>query len=331
MSIALTGGLKGIGMRVRIGVLCVAVGILCFSVVVVARADEPSFVRWLAAGEPGDETIRDYWERAKREELTAAEVVDLATMVFHRGFPKDSLKLYKRALELDPELYEAWFRIGLVEHKLHDLDNARQAYQRCLKKRPGHGWCNFYRGLLEEQLGHSTAALEHYERSFKHAPELADPRVNPEVLNSKLVLAARLRDYEERRFEAALPMSLLEPAHVRRVRRQYEPTPVPVSTPAPETDETTESSGEVSSSGGADRQRSAPQPTAKTSPRSPPRSIPARRVAPSTPTPTESEPRGGVSDTSTGDVSPVPIGSTSDEARLMPWWPRLSQTALVLV
>ncbi len=331
MTILLAVGLKGIGMRVRIGVLCATVGILCLSAVVVVRADEPSFVRWLAGGDPGDETIRDYWERAEREELTAAEVFDLATMVFHRGFPKDALQLYKRALDLDSELYEAWFRIGLVEHKRHDLDNARQAYQRCLKKRPGHGWCNFYLGLLEEQLGHSTAALEHYERSFKHAPELADPSFNPEVLNSRLVLGARLRDYEERRFEAALPMSYLQPARVRRVRRQYEPTPAEVPTPAPEPDAVTEASGGASSSSAAEKQGSVPQPTVKPKRRSPPRSIPARRVTPSSPTPTKSDPPRGVPGTSTGEVPPVPIGNTSDEAHLMPWWPRLSQTALVLV
>ena len=163
-------------MRARIGVLCVAVGILSLSAVVAARADEPGFVRWLVADDPGDETIRDYWERAERDELTAAELVDLGTMVFYRGFPEDALKIYKSALDLDPELYEAWFRMGLAEHTLNDLDNARQAYRRCLQQRPGHGWCNFYLGLLEEQLGHSSNALMYFEKSFKHAPQLSDPK-----------------------------------------------------------------------------------------------------------------------------------------------------------
>jgi len=311
-------------MRARIGVLCVAVGILSLSAVVVAWADEPAFVRWLSAGEPGDETIRDYWERAEREELSAAELVDLGTMVFYRGFPKDSLEFYKRALDLDPELYEAWFRMGLAEHNQNELDNARQAYRRCLKQRPGHAWCNFYLGLLEEQLGHSTNALEHYERSFRHAPELADPKFNPAVLSSRLVLGAQLRDYDVRRFEAMLPMSYLQPAHVRKVRRKYEPTPTPVPEAAVEASEA------GSSSSFSATQESAPQPTAAPKPQKPPRSMPARRVTPLAPTPTGSDRSSGSSETSPG-VSAVPIGNTSDEAHLMPWWPRLSQTAFVLV
>jgi hypothetical protein len=315
-------------MRARIGVLCVVVGVVCTSAVVVARADEPAFVRWLAADDPGDQTIRNYWERAERDELTAPQLVDLGTMVFYKGFPKDSLQFYKRALDLDPNLYEAWFRLGLAEHTQNELDNARQAYRRCLKQRPGHGWCNFYLGLLEEQLGHSTNALEYYERSFKHAPELADPKYNPAVLGSRLVLGARLRHYDERRFEAALPMSYLQPAHVRRVRRQYEPTPAPTPVPAPGAGADASEAG--TSYGGASTNASAPQPTAKPKSRKPPRSIPARRVTPSTPTPTGSDTPVGSSESSTG-VPLVPIGNTSGEAHLMPWWPRLSQMALVLV
>ena len=96
-------------------------------VVVSAAADEPMFVRWLVMDDPGDETIRDYWERAERDELDPPGLVDLGTMLFYRGYPKDAVRVFKSALDLDPDLYEAWFRIGLVEHSEGDLDNAEQA------------------------------------------------------------------------------------------------------------------------------------------------------------------------------------------------------------
>lgn len=224
--------------RAQVGVLCFAVVVIGIGVVVQAVADEPMFVRWLVADDPGDETIRDYWQRAERGELDPPALVDLGTMLFYRGYPKDAVRMYRRALDIDPDLYEAWFRIGLAEHSEGNLDNARQAYQRCLKKLTGHGWCNFYLGLLEEQLGHSSNALYYYRRALKFAPELADPTVNPEVMASKLFLGVQLQDQDRRRFKGALPMSYLEPAQVNQVRRQYEPTPIPtpvaVESPAPE-------------------------------------------------------------------------------------------------
>ena len=115
-----------------------------------------------------------------------------------------------------------------------DLDSANQAYKRCLKKLTGHGWCNFYLGLLEEQLGHSSNALYYYRRALKFAPELADPNVNPEVMSSKLMLGVQLQDRDRRQFVESLPMPYLEPGKVERVRRQYElpPTPEPEEAPA---------------------------------------------------------------------------------------------------
>jgi tetratricopeptide (TPR) repeat protein len=248
----------------------------------VASTDEPMFVRWLVMDDPGDETIRDYWERAERDELDPPDLVDLGTMLFYRGYPKDAVRLFKRALDRDPDLYEAWFRIGLVEHSEGNLDNARQAYKRCLKKLTGHGWCNFYLGLLEEQLGHSSNAMYYYRRAVKFAPELASPRVNPEVMASQLMLGVQLKDLDRRRFKASLPMPYLEPGNVQRVRRQYEPTPTPEPTemPAAEVEEAPPQS--EPHKGQPQPTRVQPQPT-QAQPVRPPRPAVPRRAT--TPTP----------------------------------------------
>jgi hypothetical protein len=200
--------------------MILVIGALSLCVVLMVEADEPMFVRWLVVDDPGDATIRDYWERAERNELKAPELVDLGTMLFARGYPKDAVRNYEKALDLDPDLYEAWFRIGLVEHSQGNLREARDAYKKCLKRLTGHGWCNFYLGLLEEQIGHTTEALDYYRRAFKFAPELSDPKVNPEMLTSDLAFAAKLREYDRVTFSEAMPMRFLQPKKVERVKRR---------------------------------------------------------------------------------------------------------------
>lgn len=75
-------------MRAKFGsLLFVVVAIVVFSAAV-AVTDEPMFVRWLVMDDPGDETIRDYWERAEREELDPPAMVDLGTMLFIAAIPK---------------------------------------------------------------------------------------------------------------------------------------------------------------------------------------------------------------------------------------------------
>lgn len=210
-----------------------ATGMALFFLVFEASASDPIFVKWLVVDDPGDETIRYYWVQAEAGELGPAELVDLGTMLFYRGWPNDAVGYYKAALELDPELSEAWFRIGLAKHHSGDLSGARSAYKKCLKLQSGHGWANFYLGLLEEQTGEAKSAMEHYEMAFKHAPALADPEINPEILSSKLALGAQVRHFDRERFEKTMPMPYLEPKTVREVRRQYEDTPTPTATPWP--------------------------------------------------------------------------------------------------
>lgn len=192
---------------------------------------DPVFVQWLVSGDPGDETIRDYWSRAKRDQLDAAGYVDLGTMLFYRGWPKDAIRMYREALKRDNKLYEAWFRIGLVRHRAMEYEDARAAYKKCLKLLSGNGWCNFYLGLLEEQTSHPTKALEYYRRAYKVAPELADPKINPDVMYSKIQLGAAMRQQDRERFTDTVPMPYLDPAQVETIRARYLPTPTPTPTP----------------------------------------------------------------------------------------------------
>jgi tetratricopeptide (TPR) repeat protein len=192
-----------------------------------------------------------------------------------------------------------------VEHSEGDLDSARQAYKRSLKKLTGHGWCNFYLGLLEEQLGHSSDALYYYRRALKFAPELANPRVNPEVMASKLMLGVQLQDQDRRRFNDSLPMPYLEPGKVERVRRQYEPRLPPETEAAVETPL-------------KEKQQPQPQPTpAQSAP--PPRPAPPRRA----PKPTTASPQGAEDHDARTPYDMPPIGVVSDEAHFVPVWPTL--------
>lgn len=199
-----------------------AVGVaLALSVVIEVRAKQPVFVSWLVADDPGDQTILHYWERFELEELSATEMVDLGTMLFYRGYPKDAIRVFRSALNQEKELYEAWFRIGLVEHQQGNLRDARIAYKRCLKLLKGHGWCNFYLGLLEEQDGHGKKAMEYYRAAFRYAPVLADREVNPEMASSDLSLGAWLMMAQDAAFKSTLPMPYLHPNRVENVKDHF--------------------------------------------------------------------------------------------------------------
>ncbi len=323
------------------------VGLALFSMVVEVAANDPIFVKWLVIDDPGDETIRAYWQMAETEELGAKELVDLGTMLFYRGWSNDAVTYFHQALDIDPELSEAWFRIGLVKHQGGDLSGAESAYKKCLKKQSGHAWANFYLGLLEETMGKSAAALEHYQTAFKHAPELANPKVNPEILSSRLQLGAQIRHFDSERFERHMPMPVVAPDSMRKVRRGFNATPTPeptetlapivgprvVQTPTPvkkkanaRNQKTGKAAGAAgvsasgTSSGGAATGRSQSSTT----------TAPTPSASENTPFGFRAPPpdQGGTG--STGGSTPK-IGDTSPEASLRPLWPWLYELAEAMI
>lgn len=322
-----------------------ATGLAVLLLVSNVAAEDPIFVKWLVIDDPGDATVHEYWQRAEAGQLNAEELVDLGTMLFYRGWPNDAIKYFKQALDLNPELSDAWFRTGLVEHHRGELADARSAYKKCLKIQSGHAWANFYLGLLEEQTGDGRSAMEHYEMAFKHAPELANPEINPEILASKLQLGAKVKHFDAQRFQNTMPMPFLEPATARKVRKSFEPVPTIVPTPGPETAAPEPTPTPTRSSGSASTAGSRSAVT-----RSPGRSTTAGAAAGAT---AGSAAGGGGSATALPDANNTPygvpknmnqgatgseggtttprIGNTSPEASLGPLWPGLYRIAAAFI
>lgn len=327
-------------MKLAPTVAALAIALALFVVVFEAAATDPIFVKWLVIDDPGDETIRLYWQRAEAGELSAEQLVDLGTMLFYRGWPGDAKRYLKKALDLDPKLSDAWFRIGLVKHHGGDLAGARSAYKKCLKLQSGHAWGNFYLGLLEEQTGEARSAMEHYERAFKHAPELADPRINPEILSSKLQVGALVQHFDRERFKRSLPMPVLDTEALRDARRQVKretaarPTPTPsaaAASPAEQSESrSTHSAAGVVTTTGAVRGagRGGGGTASRPVSREAAGDVPEQKSYPygfPTPAPNASGSRSGA-----GGVAPR-IGETSPDARLEIRWPALDRLAEILI
>ena len=172
---------------------------------------EPIFLHWLNPKIPGDRVILEYWSKVKAHKASPAEMLDLGTMLYKHGFSRDAVRIYHRTGKAYPTLAEPWFLAGLVEHEGNHLKAARRNYKRCLKILTGNGWCNFYMGLVDEQLGHPFDAMHFYDQAFRFDPDLANPKVNPEVLKSKLQLGAFVRRLNQEQFASNMPMKYYEP------------------------------------------------------------------------------------------------------------------------
>jgi len=134
----------------------------------------------------------------------------MGQLLREKGFPKDAEVEFERAVNADPTLFSAWYNLGLVRQARGDYPGALFAYRRTLHYRKGHSAALFQLGLMEEQRQNTEAAIDDYAKAFSINRSLLDVRVNPRILDSKLIDLALLRLY---------------PIEHAKESTQFEPTP----------------------------------------------------------------------------------------------------------
>ncbi|HEY6880867.1 MAG TPA: tetratricopeptide repeat protein, partial [Polyangiales bacterium] len=164
------------------------------------------------------EGVRD--DRALRAFVEGAE--QLA-----RGTPKSlarAKELLTQAIELNPNLWEAHYDLGLVERRLGALDRARAPLENAHRLKPDAAEPLFALADVALALGDRDAAASYLEQYLQREPTLID---------AKLALAAVER--ERGKLDRALSLArevlvkdpraikaLLEVGRIYRTREEYE-------------------------------------------------------------------------------------------------------------
>jgi tetratricopeptide (TPR) repeat protein len=175
------------------------------------------FERFLSPDNPRDRAIMSYMALDKAGKATSSDLANLGVLILEKGFPHDAEHYLRQALKIDPDNYEAAYRLGLVlQRQGHDFKAARY-YKKTLKARPGYAQARFMLALAEERCGRRDAAIDDYVEAYRHAPDLANPDVNPLVYDSRLQTEAALKYYQETVRASTLEVTPIDPAAVRQM------------------------------------------------------------------------------------------------------------------
>ncbi len=175
------------------------------------------FTRFLSPDRPADRAIMNYLELVKSGQASSMDLADLGVLILEKGFPGDAEDYLQAALKLDRHNYEAAYRLGLVlQREGHDREAIRY-YKMTLKERRGYAQARFMLALAEERCGLRGEAIRDFAKSYRYAPQLADPAKNPLVLDSDLQTEATLRHYAEVVRTSTLKVTEIDPAAIRRM------------------------------------------------------------------------------------------------------------------
>ena len=92
--------------------------------------------------------------------------------------PVAACTAYARALELDPELADAYVNLGCLAHEAGRAGDAVALYRQALERSPGDPVIHFDLALALEDTGDPATAARHYERAVALDPGFADAHYN---------------------------------------------------------------------------------------------------------------------------------------------------------
>ncbi len=110
--------------------------------------------------------------------------IDAAGTWFERGLllepddPQEACKAYQRALELNPELGDAYINWGRLVHELGDVRQSVRLYHEALQRLPKDVVAHYNLALALEDLGDTAGAVAHYHEVLAEDPGFADAHYN---------------------------------------------------------------------------------------------------------------------------------------------------------
>ena len=147
--------------------------VFVLGIVLVAVA-APSTYAALGSSKTPEEKAAQKAEKEKRESEKlygkAYQEIAKGQKDLEKGNQKKALKRFRKAMdwsakavELQPEYYEAWNLAGFTARKLGDYDRSLTAYETCLELQPNYTPAREYLGEALVELGRIAEAREQLE------------------------------------------------------------------------------------------------------------------------------------------------------------------------
>ena len=133
------------------------------------------------------ERARDYADAALRlnPRLPGADTLR-GTVLSYLGDTQGAIAALRKAVEADPNDFDAQVGLGAVLHTERDLDGARQHLQHALQLKPDSTLARYEWARLERTEGHVDAAVKDFERVVHDDPNWAQPHVELAALYFRL-------------------------------------------------------------------------------------------------------------------------------------------------
>jgi hypothetical protein len=159
------------------------------------KPQEPFYRRYLVAGNPLDEKIREQEKKVDADPNSADLRNDFGNLLAARRFPREAREQYETAMKLDRKNFLAPYNLGLLYETQGETGRAIAAYKKSVDRNRGFPASRFRLGRLYEKRGWEGQAIAQYARALQIDPEMRDPKRNPLIVDTHLLDRVSLENY----------------------------------------------------------------------------------------------------------------------------------------
>lgn len=177
-----------------------------------------------------DPEVSRHIEAVQGGDLGPERLNDLAVLLGRRGYTAAAISFQQEAVKRAPKNALLWLNLGTLHRDAGNMHLAERGYRRAASLDPLSALAYYNLGALREARGDYDGAIELYKKALRLDPSLADPRHNPQVVNTQLLLAVQLQLYQEKAGALGLPLvpaGATAPAAEKRRQEPGAPTREP--------------------------------------------------------------------------------------------------------
>jgi tetratricopeptide (TPR) repeat protein len=168
------------------------------------KPQEPFYRRFLVAGNPLDDKIREQEKRVDADPKSADLRNDFGNLLAARRFPSDARAQYEMAMKLDSHHFLAPYNLGILYETQGEFGSAISAYEKSVDRNRGFPPARFRLGRLYEKRGSQSEAIAQYARALQIDPGMRDPKRNPLIVDTRLLDLVSLENYPSDMATAAM-------------------------------------------------------------------------------------------------------------------------------
>lgn len=153
-----------------------------------------------------DARARELKREIKKNPNDACLLSDYAAYAAKKAWYDEAVEHYQMALKIRKDDHILWTNLGSVFVRMGKDSKAVSSFKRAIKINPLHAIAHYNLGAIYDSHHKYEPAVREYKIALTLDPTLANPAVNPLVVNNTLMTVLNMMLYEEKEGSLSLPL-----------------------------------------------------------------------------------------------------------------------------